>query len=301
MRFFSLFFGPKRNHKPLKLIMTLLVKNEENILEENLVFHKSMGVDGFVVTDNSSTDRTREILDKYKRKGWILEIIDEPGQDHSQVLWVNRMITTAKDIYKADWVINCDADEFWYAKSGNLKTSIYATRANVLKCFWRNMVPTPGNTKFWQNILAVEKPPEAGHNYDLSKWNLYDFTYPKVMHSVDGFKSISFGNHSVEMVKKKKKKIKDVVIYHFSVQNYEKFESKVVAGGEALGRNKNLDKRDVVHWRYWYECYKNGCLKEEYEKIIGANYIDEFLDKQVLVYDKNIYNYFLNIEGKNIK
>lgn len=49
-----------------KLIMTLLVKDEADMLEENLLFHHSMGVDGFIVTDNNSTDRTPEIIRKYK-------------------------------------------------------------------------------------------------------------------------------------------------------------------------------------------------------------------------------------------
>ena len=35
------------------LMMTLLVKNEEAMLEQNLQFHKAMGVDGFIVTDNN--------------------------------------------------------------------------------------------------------------------------------------------------------------------------------------------------------------------------------------------------------
>ena len=34
--------------KEVKLFMTLLVKNEEGMLEENLQFHKAMGVDGDV-------------------------------------------------------------------------------------------------------------------------------------------------------------------------------------------------------------------------------------------------------------
>lgn len=37
--------------KEVKLFMTLLVKNEEGMLEENLQFHKAMGVDGFIITD----------------------------------------------------------------------------------------------------------------------------------------------------------------------------------------------------------------------------------------------------------
>jgi len=36
--------------KEVKLFMTLLVKNEEGMLEENLQFHKAMGVDGFIIT-----------------------------------------------------------------------------------------------------------------------------------------------------------------------------------------------------------------------------------------------------------
>lgn len=38
--------------KEVKLFMTLLVKNEEGMLEENLQFHKAMGVDGFIITNN---------------------------------------------------------------------------------------------------------------------------------------------------------------------------------------------------------------------------------------------------------
>ena len=51
----------RRTRKP-RLVMTLLVKNEEDMLERNLCFHKRMGVDAFIVTDNNSTDRTPEII-----------------------------------------------------------------------------------------------------------------------------------------------------------------------------------------------------------------------------------------------
>ena len=53
------FFFPTRQPR---LIMTLLVKNEEAMLERNLHFHKQMGVDGFIVTDNNSSDGTMRIL-----------------------------------------------------------------------------------------------------------------------------------------------------------------------------------------------------------------------------------------------
>jgi glycosyltransferase involved in cell wall biosynthesis len=51
--------------------MTLLVNNEADILEKHIRFHKAMGVDAFIVTDNNSTDGTIDILEKYAAKGWI--------------------------------------------------------------------------------------------------------------------------------------------------------------------------------------------------------------------------------------
>lgn len=76
--------------KEVKLFMTLLVKNEEGMLEENLQFHKAMGVDGFIITDNNSTDSTPDIIRKYKQKGWIKEVIEEKATNYEQKDWVDR-------------------------------------------------------------------------------------------------------------------------------------------------------------------------------------------------------------------
>ena len=92
-----------------RLIMTLLVKNEEDMLEENLRFHKAMGVDGFIITDNNSTDRTPEIIEKYRQMGWVKEVIQETATNYEQKAWVDRMIWKAKTRYGADWIINADA------------------------------------------------------------------------------------------------------------------------------------------------------------------------------------------------
>ena len=117
----------------LKLIITLLVKDEEDILETNIRFHKAMGADGFIVTSHNSTDRTNEILEKLKQEGIILEIIYETDPAYNQVMFVDRMIKIAKRKYKADWIINADADEFYYSKDLNLKKSIKKLMLMFLK------------------------------------------------------------------------------------------------------------------------------------------------------------------------
>ena len=51
-----------------RIVMTLLVKNEEDMIERHLQYHKQMGVDAFIVTDNNSTDHTPEILARYVKE-----------------------------------------------------------------------------------------------------------------------------------------------------------------------------------------------------------------------------------------
>ncbi len=56
--------------------MTILVKNEIDIIEANIRTHANLGIDGFVVMDNKSTDGTRDILSKLQKE-FDIKIIDE--------------------------------------------------------------------------------------------------------------------------------------------------------------------------------------------------------------------------------
>ena len=79
-----------------KLVMALKVRDEEDVLEQNLRYHRAQGVDFFVVTDNASTDRTPEILDRWARAG-LAKVIHEPGDDLAANghKWVTRMAREA--------------------------------------------------------------------------------------------------------------------------------------------------------------------------------------------------------------
>lgn len=102
--------------------MTLKVRDEEDVLEDNLRYHVAQGVDFFVVTDNGSVDRTPEILRRYQAAGQ-LHLIEEPARafEHRARGWVTRMARMAATDFAADWVIHADADEFWWPVGGNLK------------------------------------------------------------------------------------------------------------------------------------------------------------------------------------
>ncbi len=110
----------------MRLVMTLLVRDEQDVLRENIEFHRAQGVDFFVVTDNKSEDSTPDIIRDYERRG-IARYIYEGADDYNQSAWVTRMARLAATDYAADWVINNDADEFWWPRRGNLSSYVRRT------------------------------------------------------------------------------------------------------------------------------------------------------------------------------
>lgn len=270
-----------------RLIMTLLVKNEEGMLEENLRFHKAMGVDGFIITDNNSTDRTPEIIEKYRQMGWVKEVIQETATNYEQKAWVDRMIWKAKTRYGADWIINADADELWYAPSGNLKDELSRTGANVLNCEMRSLYPEE-DKPFWQWDKAVKYVPDLEH-YGLSLYSLFERQNKKVVHRAAGYIQISMGNHKVTMLPKRSADT-DIRVYHYNIRGKQQFLEKMINGGKQLEQHKG--RHGGRHWRYFYRLYKEGKLEEEYDRVIGTHVFDRLQADGYVYEDDTICRFF---------
>lgn len=88
----------------MKLVMTLLVRDEEDIVGSNIDFHLAQGVDFIIATDNLSGDGTPEILRRYERQG-LLHYIHQPEDNFAQHRWVTHMAQMACTDFAADWVI----------------------------------------------------------------------------------------------------------------------------------------------------------------------------------------------------
>jgi hypothetical protein len=93
------------------LAMTMMVRDEADIVESMLEFHLAQGVDVVIVTDNGSLDGTAEILQRYADEGRIV-LHHDPVQKKQQGDVVTKMAREAYTEHGADWVINADADEF---------------------------------------------------------------------------------------------------------------------------------------------------------------------------------------------
>jgi glycosyltransferase involved in cell wall biosynthesis len=279
-------FALRRTTAP-RLAMTLLVKDEVDMIEENLRFHKAMGVDYFIVTDNNSTDGTLELLRRYQAKGWIKEIIEERATNYEQKQWVDRMVWLAKTRYKADWVINADADELWYTPTGNLKATLSATRANVLQCELRNVYPDEAQPfTRWDRVVKAVPEQEA---YGLSRYSLFERQNYKVAHRTAGYVQISMGNHKVTMFPRCTQRC-DILIYHYTQRGKQQFMRKMINGGKQYEQHKS--KHGGRHWRYFYRLYKEGLLEQEYDKVIGRSCYERLCSDGYIFTDRTIPDFF---------
>lgn len=111
----------------MRLVMTLKVRDEADILDDNLRYHRALGVDFFVVTDNGSVDGTSEILDRYVQAGLAHVIrIETSNLRDNEENWTTRMARLAATEFEADWVFHDDADELWWPVEGTLKEAFEA-------------------------------------------------------------------------------------------------------------------------------------------------------------------------------
>jgi len=260
-----------------KLIMTLLVRDEADIIRQNIEFHLRQGVDFIIATDNGSVDKTKEILREYERVG-KLYLIEEEELNYDQATWVNRMGRIAYEEYGADIVFHCDADEFWFSKSGNLKKEIMESSADILVVDLVNVLleDRGGKENFpGDAIYAIVSPVEARNLEEESKkTGLYFFKYPQkvIFKTKNKFFEVLQGNHGVTDGSAKIEKSADIIIYHYPIRSKDHFFKKVVNGGTAYKKNKRLAQSIGFHWRRWFDYYKKGELELEYRKLIVPAY-----------------------------
>ena len=245
----------------MKLVMTLLVRDEADIVDAQIAYHLHAGVDFVVATDNRSEDATTEILERYAREG-VLHLIREPGDDLRQSEWVTRMARLAATDFGADWVLNADADEFWLARGASLKELLGAVpgRFGAVRGAWRNFVPRPDDARFFAERMTARLCTPSFHPHPLS-------THFKSAHRARADVRIGRGNHEAladDLVALRG--WYPIEILHFPVRSYEHCRRKYVTQFVALERN--AEKGIPGHMAEAYEAYRAGRLDAFYAPLV---------------------------------
>jgi hypothetical protein len=241
----------------MKLVLTLVVRDEEDIIKANIDYHLAAGVDFVMVTDHRCQDRTMDIVGEYQRQGYAsVQSQLEPG--FYQARWSTEMARVAFERHAADWVICGDADEFWWVENGGTIKQILnqaPASASALRARRYNFVARSrlDDVNFLSSMTFRE----------VFSRNLFGRRLlPKVCFRARPDVTVRQGNHSIMVGGEKVEPADtaDLSIFHFPIRSKDQFLAKVRVHGEAYEQTELSSGVGSVK-RKLYDLLKGDGLK----------------------------------------
>ena len=274
----------------MRLTMTMLIKNEADIIADNIHVHAKLGVDSFVVMNHGSDDGTRDVLETLSKQ-YDMTIIDRFVDDYQQSNWKTEMARVARKKHGAQWVITNDADEFWIPENGDLKSElsptgsiIYCPRFNVL--FDRDAFDNGGHYYEQQNRVLYPINYPKGIQQKQEKLSIMlGKIHGKVMVRTLGLIRVKGGNHRAWHLwgNLNQTNSQNVKVYHFPIRSKDHFINHLEIRRELLanGVTKMGD-----HYRRWTKMLSENRLEEELDRLVLKPDAKKILeDLGVITYD----------------
>jgi hypothetical protein len=246
--------------------MTLLARDEIDIVDSWLAFHLNAGVDIVIATDNRSDDGTTQVLEDYARSGQV-HLIREPGEDLRQNEWVTRMARLAATDYGADWVINSDADEFWWPRGASLSEVLAAVppRYGTVGAFLRVFCPRPGDDDFAER-MTVRFSALAPINDPASLYK----PIRKVVHRGHPEIELTRGNHA--LINSPFAPLRGwfpIECFHFPLRSEAQTAHKAKMQGEAFERH--IARPPTAYHADMFSALRSGRIGEYYKRLLVSD------------------------------
>lgn len=246
--------------------MTMMVRDEADVIAAAIEHHLAEGFDRILVTDNASVDGTREILADYAKHAPVT-IWDDPEHRKQQAQVVTRMARLARVEFGADWVVNSDADEFVMSNTIGVRT------ADVIRSWPTDIVSTTvpvtnlvgpvakrggGLTTrmLWRDVRSQEQLRAAG---------VHAHPTPNTIHVGHPGVDVRQGNHFTSLLSRGAPEGgPGIEVLHVPWRSWEQFERKTINAGRGYEANPTLRPSPNHHgmrdWRRWQE----GTLLESF-------------------------------------
>ena len=248
----------------MKLVVTVLARDEADVIDAQVAFHLNAGADLVIATDNNSQDGTTEILRAYEREG-CLHLIHEPAEGLRQSEWVTRMARIAATELAADWVINTDADEFWWPRGESLKEVLAAVpkRYGVVEAFWRSFVPRPDDGQFFAERMTARLTQQAPINDPSSFYR----PVTKVAHRADPQVVVGRGNHGlVGSSLLPLRTWHPLEVLHFPLRSRAQWQRKVELQGVAF--TEHIERAGTGYHLKGYDALQSGRIEEQHSSLV---------------------------------
>jgi hypothetical protein len=268
----------------MKVVMTLLVRDEVDLVESWLAFHLNAGADFVIATDNRSQDGTTEVLERYADAGFV-HVIEEPGEDLRDGEWVTRMARMAATDFGAEWVINSDADEFWWPRGASLAGVLAAIpeRYGTVGAFLRTFVPRPGEEDFADRMTvrftSVAPIHDPGSLYRPIR---------KIVHRGDPDVTLVRGHHAVKGGSLAPLRgWYPIEAFHFPLRTQEQCTRKALVMGRAF--EKYIDRPSTGYLAQMYDAVQSGAIENYYRSLlVDEDQLERGLVERRLVIDTRL-------------
>jgi hypothetical protein len=224
----------------MRVVLTLLVRDEVDVIDAFLRYHLDRGVDFVVATDHRSADGTTDVLARYAREGHV-HVIHESSESFRQAEWVTRMARLAATDFGADWVVNSDVDEFWWPRDGAFRDVLAAVppRFGVVHGLWRHFVLRPETQEpFFERMIVRRKPSTDERSTYVPAL--------KAVHRADSEVIVGRGNHKAFGVRLAP--LRDWLpfeVLHFPLRTREQLERKYRREEESLPADIGLTRHQA--------------------------------------------------------
>lgn len=242
----------------MKLVATLLVRNEAELVADCLEHHLREGVDAFLVTDHASTDGLADVLHEYRDV--IHHVQRETDECYRQDQWVTQMARRAVEL-RPDWIFHLDADERWTGL--HLLKHIPDQYAWIKTGAWRNHLPLMHSlpVPFHPRMMPYfEVPGRTG----VHRPRFVDFgagTGGKVLHRPLRDVQVGIGNHCLHVPDLPRLHCDGIEVHHFPIRSLPQLRQKVRIGAAAIDSGRWAPGVGA-HWRKWRDMDEQGQFED---------------------------------------
>lgn len=183
--------------------------------------------------------------------------------------------------FHPEWALVIDVDEFPVIRGGTLSSlddldrldSVEIPRYNIARRAHETPeailqgLASPGDVPV---ITGTYNALKEYRNDGAPRWSLHGIG-PKPLLRPSAFQSVSAGAHSAQGWKDQDGRAKtiksaEIAIAHVPFTTYERFERKIENAQAHLNATEMLDGDRGWHWKWWVKRWKEGGLREEFER-----------------------------------
>ena len=234
----------------MKIGVCLIIKNENEYLDEWLNHYRGIGVDKFFIYDNNSSTPIKSSEDDVEVILWDNEKFGSQN---------NAYLNCCKTYPSFDYIGFFDTDEFYYSISMNIKTDINHLKEKFgefdgLAIYWRMYgKPSP---------YFIERQPIINYKHYHVNDHIKSFLNPKsvISFSQPHFSNLNSQNYIDELGRNVKSPIgkhtsKTIWIKHIWTRSEPEFKEKLIRGD--VNWRKQINKNFNEFYTYNDKCILN--------------------------------------------